>query len=241
MVKNCLFLSIFLCCFTVSFLAESANQRIKAGISPEFINGADAKVLKYLAQQLQVEIEFVPMPLARRLQAIKENKLDILINLTRTQAREKDMIFLDPAYASLRYGFFKLKENSATINSYQDLVGKTVGVIRKSKYFEPFDNDDGITRFPVATIKKNIELLLHKRIDAFIYYPVTGKKVIADMGAQEQIELSSYLITAEHLYIAIAKESRLLGKKAALEEIIKQAVTSGKITQIQQEHYGVKF
>jgi hypothetical protein len=58
--------------------------------------------------------------------------------------------------------------NGSTLRSLDDLVGKTVGVLRGPTYHEAFDRDPRIKKIPVTSPINQLEMLSKGRLDAAI-------------------------------------------------------------------------
>jgi len=214
---------------------------IKAGVAKGLQNGLHAKYLSYFADKLSVKLNISTMSFARRLHQLKMGELDLMVGLQRTQSRQDEFIYIFPAYETLRFRFYSLKEHSDSFTDYKDLQGKSVGVTRHAKYFSSFDLDDRINKYSVSTLKQNIELLLHKRIDAFIHYEESTFPVLEKLGLNNKIAKTSYQPEQENYhYLVISSHSPLIQFKAQLETIVNNAVKNGDLLNIRKEHYRQK-
>ena len=214
---------------------------IRAGVAKGFQNGLHAKYLTYFADKLSVKLTISTMSFARRIHQLKTGKLDLMVGLQRTQSRQDEFIYIFPAYETLRFRFYSLKEQSESFTEYKDLQGKSVGVNRHAKYFSTFDLDDRINKYSVSTLKQNIELLLHKRIDAFIHYEESTFPVLEKLGLNDKITKTFYQPQHEnHHYLVISSHSPVIQLKAQLETIVNNAVKNGDLRNIRREHYRQK-
>src|SRR4030065_2051428 len=82
-----------------------------------------------LGEALGVEVELIPIEAPNRVPSLASNKVDVIIAcLTPTNERAKSVTFTIP-YASA--GLVPMvNADNTTINSYKDLAGKTVAVVR---------------------------------------------------------------------------------------------------------------
>lgn len=156
-------------------LGLSANEVYKVGLSPgyppfEFIKngeimGFDVDLVKEIAKDLDIKVEFVPMEFDGLIAAIKAGKIDIIASgMNKTPEREKNVEFSIPYYQSLNY-YVKLKDNDK-INSIKDLekgaqIGAQIGTIQateisKLKGVKPYLNAEHMV-FILATINKKID------------------------------------------------------------------------------------
>lgn len=92
--------------------------------------GSDADTARLLARDLGVKAEFVPVANAARINALLENRADVIISaLSITPEREQQISFSLPySVIALVIGAHPLE----TINGYRDLNGKRVGVGRNT-------------------------------------------------------------------------------------------------------------
>ncbi|MFT5756411.1 MAG: polar amino acid transport system substrate-binding protein [Alteromonadaceae bacterium] len=122
-------------------------KTIKSAVAEGYVNGLHSKYLRYIAKQLSLNITIKVMSFARRVKAIRNGGLDIIVGVQRTKTREDEFIYIEPYYESLSYRFFSLTKNRHTIKKYQDLSGKLIGINRHAKYFIPFDSDEGYRKW----------------------------------------------------------------------------------------------
>jgi len=211
---------------------------VKAGVAKGFQSGLHAKYLAYFADKLSVTLNISTMSFARRLHQLKMGKLDLMVGLQRTESRQDEFIYIFPAYETLRFRFYSLKENSDSFIEYKDLQGKDVGVNRHAKYFSTFDLDKKIKKHSVSSLKQNIELLLHKRIDAFIHYEESTSPILEQLNLNDKVVKTLYQPQHEYPhYLVISSHSPLTHLQTRLEAIVKSAVINGDLSNIRAEHY----
>jgi len=214
---------------------------LNAGVAKGFQNGLHAKYLAYFADKLSLKLNISTMSFARRIQQLKTGKLDLMVGLQQTKKREDEFIYIFPAYETLRFRFYSLKENSDSFTEYKDLQGKDVGVIRHAKYFSTFDLDKNIKKHSVSALKQNIELLLHKRIDAFIHYEESTSPILEQLNSTDKVVKTLYQPQHEYYhYLVISSHSPLTYLQTRLEGIVKDAVKNGDLSHIRAEHYRQK-
>jgi hypothetical protein len=75
---------------------------------------------------------------------VKQGKADMMIGLSKSSARDKSMIFLEPAYHVQKQPlhFYTSKDKNIRINSYTDLKKLMIGNLRGAMYFSYFDDDN---------------------------------------------------------------------------------------------------
>ena len=115
-------------------------KKVKVGILPDYAPwssrdaqgnfvGYDADLAMLLGEALGVEVELIPIEAPNRVPSLASNKVDVIIAcLTPTNERAKSVTFTIP-YASA--GLVPMvNADNTTINTYKDLAGKTVAVVR---------------------------------------------------------------------------------------------------------------
>ena len=119
------------------------NQVLEAGVvkiavpqdSPPFGSvgtdgepqGYDVEVAKLVAENLEVDLELIPVTSTNRIPYLQTGRADLVISsLGATPERAKSIYFSSIPYAPFFSGVYG--PNSQTVSSYEDLAGKTVGV-----------------------------------------------------------------------------------------------------------------
>jgi polar amino acid transport system substrate-binding protein len=91
--------------------------------------GLDVDMANHIAAKLGVRAELVPVTSTNRVPYLQTRKVDIVVStLARNAEREKVVDFTTAAYSPFISGVYAPK--SVTIKSFDDLVGKSVGVTR---------------------------------------------------------------------------------------------------------------
>lgn len=94
------------------------------------VQGYDIDMANYIAKELGVKVELVPVTSANRIPYLQTGKVDLIISsLGKNAAREKAIDFSN-AYAPFFLGVFGSKD--VAVSSVEDLADKVVGVTRGS-------------------------------------------------------------------------------------------------------------
>jgi ABC-type amino acid transport substrate-binding protein len=211
---------------------------MKSAVAEGYVDGLHSKYLRYIAKKLSVEVTIDVMPFARRVKAIKDGSLDIIVGVQRTKVREDEFIYIEPNYESLSYRFFSLTNLRHTVKEYEDLRGKLIGINRHAKYFSPFDNDAGFEKVATSSLKQNIDLLLYGRTDVFIHYEESTLPKLIDMNLTDKIGKTDY--QPQHMikhYIAISNKSGLMNMRKRLQQLVKDGIDNGDFLNIRKTHY----
>ncbi|MEH6712148.1 MAG: transporter substrate-binding domain-containing protein, partial [Paraglaciecola polaris] len=109
---------------------SSGQEVIRSSVSKEFIHGLQVKYLKNIAKHMNMEIEIIPMPFARRLREFRHGNLDLMVGLQRESEKQDEVIYITPSYETLRHTFFVRKENIDKLQNFTDLKTLSIGVTR---------------------------------------------------------------------------------------------------------------
>jgi len=221
-------IAVVIYCFTTfqtTIALASEPKIIRAAVAAEFKNGLHTQYLKYIADQLGMEISITTVPFARRIREVKKGNLDIIVGLHYSDERASELIYIFPAYEKLSFRLFSLNDNANAIKNYDDLTGQVIGVVRGAKYYSPFEQDKSLNKYPLQNLNGGINMLLRKRIDLFVHYEESTIATLKSRKLENKITKTSYQPThnIDH-YIAISSKSPLAKKAQQLEAIIEKAV-----------------
>jgi len=232
--------SLILC--TTTFLSYMAVAKepyvIKAALSQEFKEGLHRQYLTYVAEQLGMEIQITTMPFARRMMELKKGNLDLIVGIQYSKLRAQELIFIFPAYEKLSFRYFSLTRDTEKIKNNNDLMGKTIGVIRGAKYFPFFEQNTELQKYPFNNLKTSIDMLLLGRIDIFVHYEESTALMLKTMKVDHQIAKTNHQPKHSHEhFLAISKTSPLVAKIKQLEEIVERAISQQDFIKLRLEHY----
>tara|TARA_R110002153_G_scaffold13189_6_gene49313 strand:+ start:135 stop:902 length:768 start_codon:yes stop_codon:yes gene_type:complete len=232
--------SIFFYILVLGFFSpfSFSQEVIRSSVSEEFMNGLQAKYLRNIAKHMDMEIEIVPMPFARRIREFRKGKLDILVGMQRVDEKQDEVVYIYPSYETLRHTFFVKKENLSKLQSFDDLKKLSVGVTRHAKYFALFNQEPDLKMVSVSTLKQKVQLLMKGRINTFIHFQESTLPLITRMGLQNDIVLADYQpIEMNDYYVTISQNSPLFDKKHLLESAVRDAIAADEFATIRREHY----
>lgn len=211
---------------------------LRSSVSKEFMNGLQVKYLKNIAKHMNMEVEIVPMPFARRIRELREGNLDVLVGLQRVDGTQDEVVYINPSYETLRHTFFVRKDDIGQLLSFTDLKKLNIGVTRNAKYFDRFNQETDLIMVPVSTLSQKIELLKKGRIDTFIHFQESALPFLSDMGLQDDIVLAQYQpIEVNSYHVTISQNSPFFNKKHLFETAVKDALANNEFATIRREHY----
>ncbi len=161
-----------------------AEGKIVVATSPDYapfefydaeqnIVGSEVFMMEYIAEQLGVEVEWVPYTFLETMTAVQTNKVDVAIsgyNWTPDRAEQMELSTgynADADSESSCQGFLVKSENADQYTSLADFAGKTVGAQENSvqEFYVNTQLSDA-TREPVIDITNAIMSLDGDKIDA---------------------------------------------------------------------------
>jgi len=117
-----------------------------------------------------------------------------------------------------------------------ELHGKTVGVVRTSKYVEQFDTDHAIQKYPVNDYVTMAKMLAMRRLDAGVGSSM-GLFYGAYMAGVKQEDIGIPLVLGSNDFILfVSKKTAKPATTRALEEAVKKLSASGEIKQIMSKY-----
>lgn len=228
----------FIVLFAFFSVCTFGQEVIRTSVSEEFIDGLHAKYLKNIAKHMNMPIEIIPMPFARRIREFRQGNLDILVGMQRESDIQDEMIYIKPSYETLRHTFFIIKNDKGKLQNFNDLKKLSIGVTRHAKYFELFNQEPGLIMVPVSTLRQKVELLKKGRINTFIHFQESTTPLINKMGLQNEIIKADYQpIEVNNYYVTLSSNSELIDKKHLFQAAVREAIANQEFATIRREHY----
>lgn len=237
----CFFLIIF---FLNSAFATTGKLKVAIFLEPPYVDlvndilvGENIEIINLLAESINLTPLFIHCPLIRCLAMMKSGQADMILGLSKSVAREKDLIFLNPPYLVQHQPvrFFTLKKNNIAIENLNDLESLLVGTLRGSAYFPRFDNDKKIEKVELTSSDQLINMLLKGRIDTFIDREETVLPLLPAAEYQNKITMAHYQYNKPiNSYIVLSKHSHAKNYTKKLSQILAKAMTDGTIERIKR-------
>lgn len=121
-------------------------------ISNDNINGFDYDIINSIANEENLKLEFVPIQFSELIPALQTNYIDLIIAGMSITEERKQLVNFSDKYCSSGQGIILNKENDE-IKVNDDLIGKTVGVIKGTISDNIISEVEGVNieRFDVAS------------------------------------------------------------------------------------------
>jgi len=199
--------------------------------------GYDIDMAKYLAKEMNVELELVPVTSANRIPYLQTGKVDLVISsMGKNPAREKVVDFSE-AYAPFFLGVFGTASENVT--SPEQLADKTVGVTRGSV------EDLELSKLvPKSTVIKRFEDN-NSTLSAFLSGQVsliaTGNLVVTEIATRypDKAPETKFLLHNSPCYVGAMKgETELV---AEVNRLIKAAKQNDVLENLSQKWLRAPF
>ncbi|WP_026375313.1 substrate-binding periplasmic protein [Aestuariibacter salexigens] len=231
-----------LCLFCLCSSYAFAKEVLHSSVSPEFPKGLHYQFLTQIAEQLDVELDVLPMPFARRLKSLRDGDIDIMVGLREGIEAGDDFVFLEPSYETIKTGFFALKENQHKYHN-DNLKGVTLAttIAKKSDLQNSFSVQQDMKLVPVSTLEQKINLVLMGRTELFHHFIHSTLPALKERDLQDKIVLTD-VERADHTryYFAVSKHSPFYQRRLELEALIARLVDQQIFALIREQHYSLE-
>ncbi len=186
--------------------------------------GIEVEIMKLIAKDLGIEIEFVQMDFDSVLAGIQSAKYDCgMSGITVTPAREKNMLFTKPYYNAAQV--IVVKEGSA-IKGKADLTGKTVSVQTGTTAESGCQDEEIATQAFTANADAKAALTTGK-VDAWVVDNLTAMQMVE---AGDGLVVLEEKMTEEPYAFAFAKGSEDL--VAEINKSLEKLINDGTVEKI---------
>ncbi|GGW80296.1 substrate-binding periplasmic protein [Alteromonas halophila] len=223
-------------CISFPLTAQAAQPVLQSSVSPEFPDGLHAKYLRYIAQKMDSDLAIYPMPFARRIDALKQGEIDIMVGL-KNAYEEDGFVYLKPAYEDLRNTYFIRADHGETLQSAKDLSSLVVGVTidNPASMLDLKGMYRAVVR--VSSLRQKIQLLHLGRIDAFTHFESSTRLELRELGLDDEIIVADYQPgKIRSYYVGLSKQSDFYPDRQKLNRIIEQGVANGDFAALRRAH-----
>lgn len=221
------------------------SKILKIGLSPDYppfeytndkneIVGFDLDLSNAIAEKLGAKTEVVTVPFDGIVQGLKSNKFDMISSgFTVTEKRKQEVLFTDTYLNSGQY--VVVNKDNNTINTVEDLKGKTIGVGIGTTSADAAKKIEGTKE--VKEYDKSPDALLdlkNNRIDAvMIDKPVCDYYLDKDKEAYKKIDAN---VQEEPIALAFRKDDTQLQQE--VNKILKNLKEDGTLSKISEKWFG---
>jgi polar amino acid transport system substrate-binding protein len=220
---------------------EEEKKVIYVGTNAEFppfeyleegeITGFDMELIKEIAKESELEIKIEDMSFDGLLPALQSKKVDVVIaGMTANEERKKAVNFTTPYYTASQV--IVVKEGDDSINSFDDLKGKKVGVMLG------FTGDLVVSEIAGVNIERynaayaGIMALQSGKVDAVVLDSEPAKNYVEK---NEGLAIAKADAAEEEYAIAVRKEDEELLEK--LENGLKTVKDNGTYEELLKKYF----
>lgn len=158
------------------FVDEDGNYR-----------GFNVDMMRAIAIELGIEIELVSMGWQEAMDALENGEVDAVQGMTRSALREEKFDFSLPLVTNSQ-AIFVLKETNY-ISTLEDLAGRKASFQLGDISYELGGDIEGIERYIEINQEEAIDLLLHRKVDAFVGNRLTGIYYLQKEGNFDKVKI----------------------------------------------------
>ncbi|AIX74731.1 MAG: transporter substrate-binding domain-containing protein [Mixta calida] len=194
--------------------------------------GYDIDMAKYLASQMKLKLQLVPVTSANRVPYLQTDKVDLVISSLGKNPERAKAIDFSRAYAPFFLGVFGPKGEPPLSNAAA-LSGKSIGVTRGAvedmvlSGVAPKD----------ATVKRyeDNNTTLSAYLSGQVQYVATGNLVVAAIARQnaDKAPVAQFMLKDSPCYIGLKKGEPAL--KAKIDALIEQGIQDGTLNKLSQQ------
>jgi len=201
------------------------------------ITGIDIEFLRLIAERMDLNIDFTPLPFKRGLKMLEVGDIDLMVGVLKRQDREKYAHFITPPYKTYsNKAFYVLKGNEWTIQCHEDLRNLVVGTQIGAKYYPEFDEDNAIRKFPVKDRKLNIKMLQAGRIHAYIATESVSDYHLGKRGLNKDIVKAQFAYRKnQDVHMALSMKSPLAKRLEEFNRVTEELLNDGAFERIKNE------
>lgn len=193
--------------------------------------GYDIDMAKYLAKEMKLKLQLVPVTSANRVPYLQTDKVDLVISSLGKNAEREQVIDFTAAYAPFFLGVFGAKD--AALAKADELVGKSIGVTRGAV------EDMVLTEVaPKGAEVKRYEdnnTTLSAYLSGQVEFVATGNLVVAAIERQNaaRAPVAKFMLKDSPCYIGLRKGEAAL--KAKVDALIEQAKADGTLNGLSEQ------
>lgn len=197
--------------------------------------GSRVVLSQRLAAKLNCQIEYLDVPFGRALLLIEQGKLDFIFNLTKTEARNKTMLFLAPHQLEvLVLGVLKSYPEWLQLQSLAELLqfpgrialttGSYLGPVMENVRVSPEYADKFID---VADRRAKNELVLKGRAQAVIEERDYLQYAIENFPDYQNLVITPLILSESPVYLAFSRKSPLFHRQEEISQAIIELQKAG--------------
>ncbi|MDF7651206.1 transporter substrate-binding domain-containing protein [Candidatus Pantoea formicae] len=193
--------------------------------------GYDIDMAKYLAKEMKLKLQLVPVSSANRVPYLQTDKVDLVISSMGKNAEREKVIDFTRAYAPFFLGVFGPK--GETLKDAAALSGKSIGVTRGA--VEDMVLSDIAPKDAQVKRYEDNNTTLSAYLSGQVQYVATGNLVVAAIARQnaEKAPVPQFMLKDSPCFIGLKKDEPALKDK--VNALIEQGIKDGTLNKLSEE------
>ena len=199
--------------------------------------GYDIDMAVYLAEQLGVKLELIPVTSANRIPYLQTRKADLVISSLGKNAEREKAIDFSEAYAPFFLGVFGADD--VKVSSAKDLANKTVGVTRGS--VEDIELSKLVSKSTKIHRYEDNNSTLSAYLSSQVSLIATGNLVVTEIANRfpGKAPKTKFLLKNSPCYIGVMKGDAVLLKE--INRLVKKAKQDNVLEELSQKWFKAPF
>ena len=196
------------------------------------IRGLDVDLWQAIAKRMGLELKISSCAWARCLLGLKNGTLDSMNSMAKNQKRERYTKYLNSHMNNVTV-FYALEGHANIIKTYDDLYKHTIGYVRGSHYFEPFDSDTKIKKYAAVHERQVMNMVLQKRFPVLVGSNPNVEYQLKETGNSGRLVKTVYDPNIQvPLYFSLSSQSKFIEIFDQFNSTLKLMADEGEIEKI---------
>lgn len=196
-------------------------------------SGIYIDILRLVAAEAELQLEFTELPFARAFRVMEAGGADLMLGPNRSAEREAYLHYLEPPLPREPKVFLQ-QRLAPPIQTYAELAGRSIAVLRGASYFDRFDTDATLTRIIVDEYVAAFRLVAVGRADTVVIPELQALWLLRQTGMPLQI--APYREAGRDSYIVLARASPLMARRGAIEAALRQVMAGDALRRVLQRY-----
>lgn len=178
--------------------------------NPQQLIGANADLLKHLADELGVVIDVIYTgPWSRAQNEVRTGRVDLIAGAFLTLPRLDHMDYVHPAFYLTPSVVWVREDEAFPYSGWQDLQGYTGDTLVGNSFGQQFDAyaKANLTLEGVSSLTQAFQKLLLGRTDYVLYERYPGLALAETLGMEDDVRMLEPPISSEGLYLTLSHNS----------------------------------
>lgn len=196
--------------------------------------GLSYALMDAIFSKLQVNFDLELYPQKRMLQMLREGTKDAATVISINTERSAYIAFSKPIFQKKGLIYHRSDRNFQW-NSYEDLKGLKIGIVRGHNYGDEFKNavkEYNLTLVEVSTVEQNFKMILADRIDIFLAVELTAIQLLRKPMYTNKISPASKPYYTKDYHIGFSKNSKAIYLLPDVNRIIDSMKKDGTLQDI---------